>query len=278
VSRSSVAGPLNDLTEQRRASALAIIGPLVAYVMGTGLRVNSILPSIIDTQAKTESSAVYATLLDEGKHLCSIRAMTRLLKRRGESRECRDQLAHILSCCLTYSLERTRRVAPARSPGRVLLSQVRFGLSPSLQPLRRRLPGVVRGLLRYCGALRLPRSVRHRRTSLDFPMRPRATASLGELEISRFPNEVPPYVPGVSGRAGLQSITSRYRCIGWVLPLLLTASASRSERLTRLNTRPARSLVNASTPPWRAALHDAGPMWVATPLSCDFFIHYASPV
>jgi hypothetical protein len=52
-----VAGPLNDLTEQRRASALAIIDPLVAYVKGTGLRVNSILPSIIDTQAKTESSA-----------------------------------------------------------------------------------------------------------------------------------------------------------------------------------------------------------------------------
>jgi hypothetical protein len=28
----------------------------------------------------------------------------------------------------------------------------------------------------------------------------------------------------------------------------------------------------------RAAPHDSGPMWVATPLSCDFFIHYTSPV
>ena len=36
----------------------------------------------------------------------------------------------------------------------------------------------------------------------------------------------------------------------------------------------ARSPVNASTPPSRAALHDSGPMWVANPLSCDFFIHY----
>jgi hypothetical protein len=30
----------------------------------------------------------------------------------------------------------------------------------------------------------------------------------------------------------------------------------------------------ARTPPSRAAPHDSGPMWVATPLSCDFFIHY----
>jgi hypothetical protein len=28
----------------------------------------------------------------------------------------------------------------------------------------------------------------------------------------------------------------------------------------------------------RAAPHDLGPMWVATPLSYDFCIHYTSPV
>jgi hypothetical protein len=43
---------------------------------------------------------------------------------------------------------------------------------------------------------------------------------------------------------------------------------------TRLNTRPARSLVNASTPFLRMAPHDSGPMWVAVPLSYDFCIHY----
>src|SRR6202041_3181791 len=51
-----------------------------------------------------------------------------------------------------------------------------------------------------------------------------------------------------------------------------------SEFLTRLNTRPALSLVNASTPPSRAAPHDSGPMWVATSHSYDSFIHYTSPV
>ena len=57
---------------------------------------------------------------------------------------------------------------------------VPFGQTSSLHPLRCRLPGVVRGLLRYSRSVRLPRSVRHRRASLDFPMRPKATAVLGE--------------------------------------------------------------------------------------------------
>jgi putative transposase len=39
-------------------------------------------------------AAVYATLLDEGEYLCSIRSMYRLLRRNGESRERRDQLTH----------------------------------------------------------------------------------------------------------------------------------------------------------------------------------------
>ncbi len=181
------------------------------------------------------------------------------------------------SCCLTYPLQRTRRVFPARCPGRVLLWQVPFGQSSSLHPLRHRLPGFVRRLLRYYRAVRLPRSVRHRRTSLDFPMRPRANATLDELGISRFPSEVSPYVHGVSDRAGLWH-TSRYRCTRWGLPLSPTASTSRRDLLTRLNTRPARSPVNASTPPLRAAPHDSGPMWVATSHSYDFCIHYTSPV
>src|SRR6266576_1012579 len=86
----------------------------------------------------------------------------------------------ILLCCLTYPLQRTGRVFPARCPERVLLWRVPFGQPPSLHPLRRRWSGVVRGLLRYYRAVRLPRSVRHRRASLDFPMRPKATAALGK--------------------------------------------------------------------------------------------------
>jgi putative transposase len=39
-------------------------------------------------------AAVQATLLDEGRYLCSIRTMYRILEQQGESRERRDQLAH----------------------------------------------------------------------------------------------------------------------------------------------------------------------------------------
>src|SRR5262249_29560467 len=152
----------------------------------------------------------------------------------------------ILLCCLTYPLQRTERVFPARCPGRVLLWQVPFGQTASLRPLRRRLHSLVRGLLWYYRSVRLPRSVPHRRAPLDFPMRPRATAALGKPGISRFPFEVPAYVHGVCDRAGLP-YTLRYRCAGSGLPLSSTASASRSEFLTRLNTRPARPSVNAST-------------------------------
>jgi hypothetical protein len=107
--------------------------------------------------------------------------------------------------------------------------------------IREHAAGIVRGLLRYSRSVRLPGSVRHRRASLDFPMRPRAATVPLEPGTSRFPREVLPSVHGVSDRAGLRH-TSRYRSAGWGLPHLLTASASRSNCLTRLNTRPARPM------------------------------------
>ena len=48
--------------------------------------------------------------------------------------------------------------------------------------------------------------------------------------------------------------------------------------VTRLNTRPARSAVNALTPFLRTAPHDSGPMWVAVPHSYDFCNRHTSPV
>src|ERR1035438_9337925 len=39
-------------------------------------------------------AAVQATLLDEGRYLCSIRTMYRILRQEGESRDRRDQLVH----------------------------------------------------------------------------------------------------------------------------------------------------------------------------------------
>src|SRR6266446_9804757 len=72
------------------------------------------------------------------------------------------------------------RACPALCPGRVLLGQVPFGQSPFLRPLRRRLPGLVRGLHWYFGTVRLPELVHRRRASLDFPTRPAAPSVAGE--------------------------------------------------------------------------------------------------
>jgi len=127
------------------------------------------------------------------------------------------------------------------------------------------------------GPVRLPLPVHRRRASVDFPTRPAAPSATGGQGLSRFSREVCRCVHGVSDRAGLPGVL-RYRRPGCGLPRTSTASASRSEVLSRLNTRPAPSPVNASRPPLRAPAHDSGPVWVATPSPCDSFIHYTSPV
>jgi len=172
-------------------------------------------------------------------------------------------------CCQTYSLPRPERTWPALSPGRVLLEQVPLGQSPSLH---RRLPGLVRRLHWYYGTVRLPGFVHRRRASLDFPTRPATPSAAGEPRTSRFSCEVFPYVHGVFDRAGPVRI-SRYRCARWCLPTIPTASASRTKLLSRLNTRPARTPVNASAIPLRKSPHDSGPLWVAGPSTYDSFIH-----
>ena len=124
--------------------------------------------------------------------------------------ERRELRLPVTACCLTYPLQRTGRVGPARSPGRVWLSQVSLGQTPSRHLLRDRLSGVVRRLRRYCGPVRLPVFVQRRRTSLNFPTRPAAPSAAGEHGTSRLPREVHPYVHGVSDRAGPRRV-SRYR-------------------------------------------------------------------
>ena len=138
-------------------------------------------------------------------------------------------------------------------------------------------------LLRYCGGVRLPAVVHHRRVSLDFPVRS-ATRVAGNRRISRFPCEMCRCVRVVSDRAGSRRV-SRWRHGGCGLPPSSTASAPRSGHgsrrgscISRLNTWPARPPVNASPSPMRATVHDSGPVGVATPLPYDSFIHYISPV
>src|SRR6266853_5693399 len=201
-----------------------------------------------------------------------------VVQKRGEP------LFLILSCCLPYPLKRAGRAFPALSPERVALGRVPLGPFPLLRRLRCGSLGFVRQPRRFYGTVRLPTSVRHRRTSSDFPIRSAVLFSADRHGISRFPNKVLAYMHGVSDRAGSWH-TSRWRCTRYCLPTFSRASASRSTCrsrgracISRLNNPTCTSPVNASTPPSRAAPHDSGPLWFATPSTYETLIHYTLPV
>ena len=174
-------------------------------------------------------------------------------------------------CRLTYPRERLGQARPALSPEPVVLARVPFGHPSSLPPLRRWTASVVRGLPRYYTGVRLPTTVHHRRTSLDFPMRPVAPCHTGSGGISRFPNPVRTNMRGVSDRAGSRC-ASRNRHIRRGLPHSPTRSAPQRQFLSRLNTQPARPPVNASRPWLPSGLaHDSGTSWVANPSTFKTF-------
>ena len=125
-------------------------------------------------------------------------------------------------------------------------------------------PDLVRQLPRYYAAVRLLSTLAHRRTPSGFPMRS-ALDVAEDAEISRFPCEMFPRMRGVCDRAG-SAPASPMRQTRCGLRHVSTASAPRSPRdrspgswITRLNTRPARTPVNASPTPSRVCTHDSGP-------------------
>ena len=157
----------------------------------------------------------------------------------------------------TYPLQRMLHACPTLCSGHGLLSRVPLGWPPFLHSLRTCRARFVRELLRSYWAIRLPLSVHRRRTSLDFPTRP--FCQKGEQGISRFPCRLFPRMHGVSDRAGSVQ-DSPYRLAQCGLPLLLTTSAPR-RYLSRLNTQPALSPVNASPRPRGSSRHDSGSLW-----------------
>jgi hypothetical protein len=194
-----------------------------------------------------------------------------------------EPLFPILFRYLSYPLERAVHTVPALSPERVAFEQIPLGPAPSLHRLRSRSFGFVRRLPGYYGSVRLPVGVHRRLRSFDCPTRS-ADPAIAEADgISRFPSKVHPYMRGVFDRAGSRNVSpwQHPRC---GLPSFSTASAPRSNPprggayISRLNTQPARSPVNASPAPLRTPMHDSGPMWLARPSMYKTCIYNTLPV
>ena len=181
--------------------------------------------------------------------------------------------------CLTYPLRRAGHAVPALSPGHVTLRRLPLGQPPSLHRLLSLRLGLVRRLRRYNGSVRLPVAVHHRCASLDFPMRSVVPFPTDRHGLSRLSLKVLACMLRVSDRARSKSV-SPYRRLQFCLPLSSTASAPRSGHrlrdggsISRLNTCPARTPVNASPPPLPTIMHDSEPVWIATPSLYETFIH-----
>ena len=158
------------------------------------------------------------------------------------------------------------------------VNRVSLGQPPSLHHLRgsRRTGTFVRG---FFGTMRLS----------DFPL-PYIPYPLGvpRVDLSdpfrgRF-WDLPVPVQDVSVRARGLRPRRVQTCLALTTRPMLPSATSHGvgtldfNRISRLNTRPAFSLVNASAMALLPPPHDSGPMWFAKPSSYDSFIHDTLPV
>ena len=176
------------------------------------------------------------------------------LNLRAEQHQCRVIRAHPAHCARLAGPVSVTRFAGAVSP-----RPVPFPPSPPPPP-RGRLCSETSPVLWNC-----PTSYA-RSSPACVPRLPGAACdsiSPGEHRSSRFSSKAFPYMLGASDRARPVRI-SRYRCARGCLPPRPTASAPRRSTLSRLNTQPARTPVNASALPLRSTPHVSGPVWVAT--------------
>jgi hypothetical protein len=185
--------------------------------------------------------------------------------------------------CLRYDdynrlrVSATGRNCPAQCPVPAARTRMPFDQPPSLHLLRAALRRqFVRRLRRYYAAVRLPAAVHHRRTSLDFTMRP---------ERRRWVTAGSPGSRASCFHACLGSPTARdtnapCHCGTLVVAFPFPKQGRHSELspFSRLNTQPTLSPVNASPRGLLPATHDSGPLWLARPLTYDSFIHDNLPV
>ena len=164
----------------------------------------------------------------------------------------------------------------ALSPEPGLLSRIPLGQAPSLQSLRRThmRRSLVRALLRYYGLVRLPVVVHH---GCTFLLAARTTPTRRGQQRD---------LPGSAQRASARARVLRPRGAGHrlaiapvsVLPSVLgNAVGAPDKSISRLNSLPMPSPVNACHNPSRGCSHDSGPARLATPSLYETLTHYSLP-
>src|SRR3990167_5331093 len=113
--------------------------------------------------------------------------------------------------------------------------------------------------------------------SPTFPARPLGPSPVRGHGISRFSRMEGPLVPEVSDRAG-SPVHSPCRARVCCLPLRTTASAPWVHLISRLDTPPECTSVNASPAPLRTPAHDSRSPWLAKPSVRDSSILTSMPV
>lgn len=166
-----------------------------------------------------------------------------------------------------------KRVALGRPPSLCLLRRRTLRVS-CLKPLR---VAFVRRLLRYYGAVRLPTPVHRRLTPVGFTAR--------TFSPTRRPDVGPPSSCTESLHACMGSSTARGPAASRASDAAGVAFRFREQRrhpglrrLSRLNTRPARTPANTCEISLRTRRHSSGPVRVATALPYGSLIHYSPSV
>jgi len=194
-------------------------------------------------------------------------------------------------CCLPYPLQRRLRGWPVLCPGPGASERIALGRPPSLRPLRRRrgrwtlvtpvAAAVVRGHLRYYGAVRLPVLVHRRLAPVGFTTR---TATPSRCASGSRPRAGSPSSCPERLRTCMGSTTARGpdASRGSDTPVGSSASGNSLDapdsNISRLHTQPARSSADAcvtASPPRR---HGSRPVRVATASPYGACIHYAPSV
>ena len=172
---------------------------------------------------------------------------------------------------LAHNRHSDRRSSPALCPDCGRLTAVPLGPGPFLPVLRRKLPSIVRALLRYYGPVRLLTRVHVQRAAFGLP-EPAPTEVRARVRPPRFRTKDVSTCMGSPTARG-PSHASHLRMDDVAFP-----SPERSRHLgirpvSQLNTQPMVTPVNASRTPSRVAAHHSGPERLARPCSVvDFHL------